>query len=107
MFLKSKIKIMLLGIALMLFGIYFRGLFIGYLYNFFIELIWIVFPIVGFLVILYGFFSEEPKEELNEKIYSILLEQKSNEEKTLICRKCGEEYKEVYTSCPWCGYKEN
>lgn len=102
---KSKVKIMLLGIALMLFGIYFRCLFIGYLYNFFIELIWIIFPIVGFLVILYGFFSENQQEELTPKIYSLLLKQKSDEEKSLICKKCGKEYKEVYTSCPWCGHK--
>lgn len=102
----SKIKIMLLGIAFMLFGIYFRCLYIGYLYNFFIELIWIIFPIVGFLIILYGFFSKENKEDLIEKIYSILLKHRNNEEKSVICEKCGEKYKESYTSCPWCGYKE-
>lgn len=102
-----KSKIMLFGIALMLLGIYFRGLFIGYLYNFFIECIWTVVPIIGFLVVLYGFFKEDPKEDLTERIYSILSEQNRKEEKNLICKKCGEEYKETYTSCPWCGYKEN
>lgn len=91
----------------MLLGIYFRGLFIGYLYSSFIEFIWTVVPIIGFLVVLYGFFKEDPKEDLTERIYSILSEQNRKEEKNLICKKCGEEYKETYTSCPWCGYKEN
>ena len=47
---KSSIKIMLLGITVMLFGIYLRCLFIEHLYSFFIELIWTVLPIIGLLI---------------------------------------------------------
>lgn len=103
---KSTIKVMFLGVAFMLFGIYVRCIFIGYLYNFFIELIWMVFPIIGIAIVLYGFFSGKHKEDLDEEIYKMLLEQNIKEEKDLICKKCGETYKEGYNSCPWCGHKE-
>ena len=97
---------MLLGIVLILFGIYLRTLYIEHLSGSFVEFIYTATPIIGIIVALYGFFRANPKEELTEKIYSILLEQKRVQEKALICKKCGQEYKESYTSCPWCGYKE-
>lgn len=103
---KSKIKVMLLGVALVLVVIYLRVIFIGNLYSSFIEVIWTVFPIIGFAVILYGFFSEDPDKDLTEKIYSILSEMKLKDEKVLICKKCGKEYKETQTSCTWCEHKE-
>lgn len=103
---KSGIKIMLLGITFVLFGIYLRCIFIGYLYNFFIELLWVIFPIIGIVLVLYGFFSGKQTEGLTEEIYKILLKREIRDEKDLVCKKCGEKYKEGYTSCPWCGYKE-
>ncbi len=94
---KSDIKIMLLGIAVMLLGFY---IIIG------LGLIGIIFPIIGIVLVLYGFFSGRQTENLDEKIYNILLKREIKEEKDLVCKKCGETYKEGYTACPWCGYKE-
>ena len=103
---KSGIKIMLLGITFVLFGIYLRCVFIGYLYNFFIELLWVIFPIIGIVLVLYGFFYEKHSKDLTEETYNLLLKREIRDEKDLVCQKCGEKYKEGYTSCPWCGHKE-
>lgn len=103
----SRIKIMLLGIALMLSGICLRCIFIGYEYSFFIEMLWIILPISGLIAVFYGFFSEERQEEFIEKTYNLLLKQKEKEDENLLtCEKCGREYKNVYNSCPHCGFKK-
>ena len=104
---KRSIKIMLLGIVLILFGIYLRTLYIEHLSSSFAEFIYSATPIIGMVVALYGFLRVEPEEDLSEKIYSILLKEKNVKENVLVCKKCGQEYKESYTSCPWCGYKES
>ena len=54
---KSNIKIMLLGMVLILFGIYLRTLYIEHLSGSFSEFIYTATPIVGIIVSLYGFFS--------------------------------------------------
>ncbi len=56
---KSNVKIMLFGITLILFGIYLRNIFVGYLSNLFLEAVWTVIPIVGIITSLYGFFLED------------------------------------------------
>ena len=86
---KSNVKYMLLGIAVMLLSIYIGIVFIGYL--------GLIIMIIGFLVVLFGFLSPDHHEDITDKEKSI---------KTVACPKCGKEHKEVYTSCPWCGYKE-
>ncbi len=95
---KSNVKIMLLGIAVMILGIYTGIVFIGYL--------GLIIMIIGFLVVLFGFLSPDHHEDITDKTYDILFNQKEKSIKTVACPKCGKEHKEVYTSCPWCGYKE-
>lgn len=56
---KSNVKIMLFGITLILFGIYLRNIFIGYLFNSFVETVWVVIPILGIITSLYGFFAKD------------------------------------------------
>ena len=56
---KSSIKIMLLGIMLILFGIYLRTVFIGYESSSLFEALWTATPIAGVIVFLYGFFRED------------------------------------------------
>lgn len=51
-----KIKFVLLGHTLILFGIWVRNIYIGYLYTNFTKAIWWGFPILGFLFALYGLF---------------------------------------------------
>ncbi len=92
---KSTVKIMLLGIALMLAGFYLSFSVIGF-----------IFLVVGFIIVICGFFLEEHKKDLTEETYNMILQQKIKEEKELTCNKCGEKYKEGYTSCPWCGHKD-
>lgn len=95
---KSNVKIMLLGIAVMILGIYTGIVFIGYL--------GLIIMIIGFLVVLFGFLSPDHHEDIADKTYDILFEQKEKSIKETVCPKCGKAYKEIYTSCPWCGYKE-
>ena len=104
---KKSIKIMLLGIVLILFGIFLRTLYIEHLSSSLAEFIYTATPIIGIVLALYGFIREYPEEDSTEKIYSILLKEKNAKENVLVCKKCGQEYKEGYTSCPWCGYKES
>lgn len=59
---KSKVKIMLLGMTLALIGIYLRCILIGYLYSTWVEYIWVFLPPVGFLIALYGFFRKDKDE---------------------------------------------
>lgn len=59
---KSSIKIMLLGIMLILFGIYLRTVFIGYEASAIFETLWTATPIAGVMVFLYGFFRKENKD---------------------------------------------
>ncbi|MBR6572609.1 MAG: hypothetical protein IKK77_02705 [Clostridia bacterium] len=94
---KSDIKIMLLGIAVMLLSIYTTLIF---------QIIGFILLVVGIVVVLYGFFCEKHSKDLTEETYNLLLKREIREEKNLVCKKCGETYKEGYTSCPWCGYKE-
>lgn len=58
---------MLLGVSFMLFRIYVRCLFIEHLSDPFAEFIWVLFPLIGFLIVLYGFFSGNREETLTEK----------------------------------------
>ena len=104
---KSNLKIMLLGIVFMISGVCVRCIYIGYLYNTFIELVWIILPIIGFVVFLFGFFDSERHDELTEKIYKMISDKQRKEEMKKTCEKCGETYAEGYSSCPWCGYKNN
>lgn len=92
---KSTIKIMLLGIALMLAGFYLNFNVVGFILLF-----------VGFIIVICGFFLEEHKKDLTEETYNMVLQQKIKDENELTCKKCGKKYKEGYTSCPWCGHKD-
>lgn len=103
---KSNVKYMLLGIAVMILGIYLRVIYIGYISNSFVRTIWFVLPIIGFLVVLFAFLFPDHHEDIADKTYDILFEQKEKSIKETVCPKCGKAYKEIYTSCPWCGYKE-
>ena len=55
---KLDLKLMILGIVIILFGIYLRIIFIGYMNNSFIEFIWVISPIIGFTIALYGFLQK-------------------------------------------------
>lgn len=104
---KSNVKTMLLGITIMLFGIYLKTIFIENLHGSLIEIIWVILPIIGALISLYGFFSHEKSTEKIEKIYAIIEGEKERNFETVSCEKCGESYKSVYSSCPHCGYRKN
>lgn len=98
---KPKVKVMLLGIAIMLLG---RIIVIN-TSNFLLFLLSLV-SLAGFGIVLYGFFSKDEEEDLPEKIYEILRKQQRDAEEDVICTKCGEKYKESYNACPWCGHKK-
>lgn len=99
---KPKVKVMLLGIAVMLLG----NIVILLSFNSFLTFLLSLFPLAGFGIVLYGFFSKDEEEDLPEKIYDILRKQQRDAEKDVVCPKCGEKYKESYSACPWCGHKK-
>ncbi len=98
---KSKVKVMLLGIAIMLL----RAAIVIEANGFFPFLLNLV-PLAGFGLVLYGYFSKDEEEDLSEKTFEIVSEQKRKAEKDVVCPRCGKSYKESYNACPWCGYKE-
>ena len=100
-------KKILFGIALILFPLAIFAMDYGHDLPELVEYIYVFAPLIGLVFCFIGLFSKEPKEDLIEEIRSIFLDQKRAEEKNSVCKKCGKEYKEGYTSCPWCGYKEN
>ena len=102
-----SMKKILFGIALILFSIFALELDKGSELPGIVEYIYVFAPLIGLVFCFIGLFSKEPKEDLIEEIRSILLDQKRSEEKKLVCKKWAQEYKEGYSSCPWCGYKEN
>lgn len=97
----AKVKIMLLGIAIMLLG----GIIVVNASDFLLFLLSLV-PLAGFGIVLYGFFSKDEEEDLPEKTYEILRKQQRDAEEDVVCPKCGEKYKESYKACPWCGHKK-
>lgn len=98
---KPKVKVMLLGVAIMLL----RAAIVIEVDGFLPFLLNLV-PLAGFGIVLYGFFSKDEEDDLPEKIYAILREQLRDAEKAVVCPKCGESYRESYNACPWCGHKE-
>ena len=58
----KQVKIMLLGIAFILFGIACRTMIIGRNYPNLIELFGIFLPFVGLVLVLIGFFLKEPDD---------------------------------------------
>lgn len=56
---------------------------------------------------LYGFFAGDKRDDTLEEAYRVLLKLRDNSAKSVTCKKCGEEYKDLYTSCPKCGYNDN
>ena len=97
----AKVKIMLLGIAIMLLG----GIIVVNASDFLLFLLSLV-PLAGFGIVLYGFFSKDEEEDLPEKTYEILRKQQRDAEEDVVCPECGEKYKESYNACPWCGHKK-
>ncbi len=98
---KSKVKVMLLGIAIMLL----RAAIVIEANGFFPFLLNLV-SLAGFGLVLYGYFSKDEEEDLPEKTFEIVSEQKRKAEKDVVCPRCGKSYKESYNACPWCGFKE-
>lgn len=98
---RSKVKVMLLGIAIMLLR---AAIFIGT--DGFLPIVLNLVPLAGFGLVLYGYFSKDEEEDLSEKTFEIVSEQKRKAEKDVVCPRCGKSYKESYNACPWCEYKE-
>lgn len=68
---KSKVKVMLLGIAIMLLR---AAIFIGT--DGFLPIVLNLVPLTGFGLVLYGYFSKDEEEDLPEKTFEIVSEQK-------------------------------
>ncbi len=56
---KIKLKLMVLGNALMLIGIYLRVIYIEHISNNFVEFLWQWLPIIGFIILLFSFFWDD------------------------------------------------
>ena len=56
---KIKLKLMVLGNTLMLIGIYLRVIYIGYISNTFVEILWKWLPVIGIIALVFSFFWDD------------------------------------------------